>query len=476
MEYPTNVYNLNEKIVKAAKRGKSMVNDDNDKWSDNGDLPINPGHNSGQLEEEQPKKKVLKDKIDNQKGVPIEKLENGSKYKEEPIIYIANNERKVIKNQTNDQKEMSMEELMNSSRRKEMQTENLTHASTRHNAKVYTRKDSAKNIADTPEKSDIKIYTREESTKDSTKNVKPKEEPLANVSTKEIATLDDIQKLKDQLKKLKDETKEPQYIKDLTKYIKNLDSNVGQLSSSLKTFTDAKSWEAISRGRLEARKYANYYDVRGTITTATTSDPHDFDSAAYNVERIFESLERFAEIIYVANDGTDNLYVIVSHGGRTRFSTEAIVYPGECKCYFNTYEIRLRSPTAGLPYRVTEYCINNISEISSIPIEKANIHNDVLPAINTNWIATDITPTNYPTTFMIEVAVSIAGNFSAVVTNGGNAQTVMFNVVSGPALVAGGVYIFNLLVHNGDSVNFIYSTTGGTIQILRVQELDSASA
>ena len=95
---------------------------------------------------------------------------------------------------------------------------------------------------------------------------------------------------------------------------------------------------------------------------------------------------------------------------------------------------------------------------------------------STNWLISDIIPTNTPTTFRIEVAVSIAGNFSATITNGGNSQTVIFNVLAGPILIAGGVYIFDLLVHNGDSVNFIYSTTGGIIQILRVQEIDSASA
>lgn len=268
----------------------------------------------------------------------------------------------------------------------------------------------------------------------------------------------------------------PKYLKDFGKYIESLDSTINQLTENLKTFTNAKSWEAISRGTLDVRRYANYYDVHGTIDVAAASDPNDFDSAVYNVERIYESLERYAEIIYVTNDGTDNLYAIVSHGGRTRFSTEAPIYPGESKCYLNTYEIRLRSPTAGLPYRVTEYCLANISEISSIPVDKAILHNQALPVINTNWLAADIIPTNYPTTFTIEVAVSVAGIFRAVITRAGNAQTVTFNAVAGPALVAGGLYIFSLLVHNGDSVNFTYSATGGTIQILRVQEFDSASA
>jgi hypothetical protein len=486
-----------------------MVNDDNDKWSDNGDLPINPEYNSNQMEDEQSKRKVLKNQMEDEQS-----------------------KRKVLKNQINDQKDMSMEELMNGSKNKDRSIKNTTYISTRPNAKVYTREEQIKNMTNTPAGYDKKVYTAKESAKVLTKNGRFKEsvniatkeesekeekikdltniatkeesskkekiKDLANIVTKEesskkekikdlanIVTKEEseketlsteIQELKDQLKKLKEETKEPQYIKDLSKYIKNLDSNIGQLATGLKTFTDAKSWEAISRGKLEVRRYANYYDIHGTITTAAASDPHDFDSAVYNVERIFESLERYAEIIYVTNDGTDNLYVIVSHGGRTRFSTEAIIYPGEVKFYLNIYEIRLRSPTLGLPYRITEYRISTISEISTIPIEKANLQNQALPAINTNWLTTDITPTNYPTTFMIEVAVSVAGNFNATVTRSGNTQVVTFNIVSGPVLIAGGIYIFDLLVHNGDSVNFTYSATGGTIQLLRVQELDSASA
>lgn len=265
------------------------------------------------------------------------------------------------------------------------------------------------------------------------------------------------------------------YFKELDAHVKNLGSTIEQLAAELKKSTDAKSWEALSQGTLDIRRYANYYDVTDTITTAGSSDPNDFDSPVYNVERVFEYLERYSEIIYVANDGTDILYAIVSHGGRTRFSQEAPIYPGEIKCYFNVYEIRLRSPTAGLPYRVTEYCIRYLLEISDIPIEKANLHNQALPVANANWLATDITPTNTPTTFMIDVAVSIAGVFSAAITKNGIApQTVNFNL--GAALVANSVYTFNLLVHSGDSVNFRYSTTTGTILILRVQEFDSASA
>lgn len=446
-----------------------MVNDDNDKWSDNGELPINPPSNSEHEQlEEKPKRKVLRNVLDNQfndKDMSMEELMNGSKPRKghvnglEKKIEEYKLEEEPIKDLTKNGKE--------SIKRSTKNTQTKTGSTKEGSVKI-----SVKDVDISKEES-----IKEEQIKVSIKGTGIQEEELIKDEL-----LKENQELKNKLVKLKEETnqlkeiKEPSYLKDLTKYIKNLDYTIKELAADLSQYTDAKSWEAISRGNLKVRRYANYYDVSDTINTASASDPNDFDSSVYNTERIFESLERYADIIYVANDGTDNLYIIVSHGGRTRFSTEAPIYPGEIKCYFNVYEIRLRSPTVGLAYRVTEYCINNISEISSIPIEKANLHNQALPAVNTNWLSSDITPTNTPTTFMIEVAVSVSGNFRAVVTKSGNAQTVTFNVVSGPALIAGGVYIFNLLVHSGDSVNFTYSVTGGTIQLLRVQELDSASA
>ncbi len=380
-----------------------MVNDENDKWSDNGDLPINTIYNNPKQLDKKSKKIIINSQS--------------------------------INNQSNGEKEISEEQI------NEMSNKNLL---------INDSFSNTKNLVQTNNDNQIK-------------------EELSKDIISKVA-------LNNKFSKLKEESKEFRYFKEFGTYIKNLDSAIGQLTKELKTFTDAKSWEALSRGNLDVRRYANYYDVHGTITTAGASDPNDFDSPVYNVERVFEYLERFSEIIYVTNDGTDLLHVIVSHGGRTRFSTESPIYPKEIKCFFNIYEIRLRSPTTGLPYRVTEYCLHELSEISSIPIEKANLHNQALPAANTNWLVTDITPSNSPTTFVIEVAVSIAGNFSAVITKGGNAQTVTFNVIPGPALVAGGVYIFDLLVHSGDSINFTYSATGGTIQIFRVQEFDSATA
>jgi len=287
--------------------------------------------------------------------------------------------------------------------------------------------------------------------------------------------------------------------------IQNLNSSLRDFGSVFKTsiekFLDyqskrdeeVKGKDAISRGDVKTKKYINYYDRNFTIPVATAADPNDFDSSIYagnssttfitgaavgRVE-VFTELERYSDTIYVANDGTDTLFVIISHGGKTNFSKEAPIYPGEVKCYHYVYELRFRSPTSGLPYRVSEYCLNKLNTGTTVggvftPIEKGVIHNVALPLVNTDLFATALSPTNTPTLFRVMVAMSVVGNFNATITRGGSTMIVTLNPVPGPALVADGLYIFDILVHSGDTVNFQYSATGGMIHVIRIQEIDAA--
>jgi len=239
---------------------------------------------------------------------------------------------------------------------------------------------------------------------------------------------------------------------------------------------DEKSRQAMEEGTAMVYKYRNYYDVTNTIKKAGPIDPQDFDSPVYNSERIFEVLERYSDILYLINDGIEPLFCVISHEGRTNFSKESIILPGEVKQYYNTYELRLRSPTVGHPYRVTEYMIVDVSETSFIPFELVSLHDVDLPSAGDNLLEEDIIPIHPPTTLRIQVAVSKAGIFSAAITNDRNTQVVNFNATSGPELIGDGVYVFELLVHKGDTVNFRYSTDNGTIKILRVQEIDASTA
>lgn len=247
-----------------------------------------------------------------------------------------------------------------------------------------------------------------------------------------------------------------------------------------------------------------YYDTPLTIITVPTplqpNSPDSFSvlpaTPGYQSENLYAALERISPKITVINDGTATLFVISSPDGKT-WSSENTILTGEARTFWNVWELRLRSPLAGVigppttggVYRVTErdYWLPYIKLVASgspggfNPIDKASLTNQLQPAANTDiltaLLGAPLTPTVTPTTFRITVAMSNGGNFSASIVNGVNpAQVVLFNVVPGPALIAGSLYTFDLLVHAGDIVDFRYSSTGGTIQILRVQEIDAAAA
>lgn len=264
-------------------------------------------------------------------------------------------------------------------------------------------------------------------------------------------------------------------IKSVIRLLQEIASGVIELQGIKPYEYNEKGRDTTRRGRAHIYRYLNYYDIINTIKKAGHTDPQDFDSPIYNVERIYDILERYSDIINVANDGTEPLFVTISHEGKTNFSKESVILPGEVKQYYNVYELRLRSPQIGLPYRVTEYLLMSVSQTSLTPSELVSLQDEPLPEKDTDWLSEDITPLIFPTTFRIQVAVSIEGIFSVAITNDGNTQVVDFNATSGPELIKDGVYVFELLVHKGDSINFRYSEDGGTIKILRLQEIDAAT-
>lgn len=121
-----------------------------------------------------------------------------------------------------------------------------------------------------------------------------------------------------------------------------------------------RSQRSKAKGIIESKIYGNYYDINDTIDVAQATNPNDEDHECYNQEKIFEVLERNADILYVSNDGADTLYVIVSHEGGQNFVRERPIYSGEIKVYLNVYELRLRCATINNEYRVSEYKLSSI--------------------------------------------------------------------------------------------------------------------
>lgn len=109
--------------------------------------------------------------------------------------------------------------------------------------------------------------------------------------------------------------------------------------------------------------------------------------------------------------------------------------------------------------------------VSTIAIEKANEHN-VAKGADVAILSEAVSPTNPPCLFRIMVAIGAATIFKADITKGENTQTVEFN--SGTALAINALYMFDMLVHSGDTVNW-KCTDAATYLVFRVQEIPVAT-
>ena len=96
--------------------------------------------------------------------------------------------------------------------------------------------------------------------------------------------------------------------------------------------------------------------------------------------------------------------------------------------------------------------IDTLTSITQLqPIEQGYSFNTAELA-NTDIFATDITPTNTPTTFRVYVWTDTAGVLSCMRTSGG--VTVTENLNQGANLVADSAYEFNITVGAADTINF----------------------
>lgn len=108
------------------------------------------------------------------------------------------------------------------------------------------------------------------------------------------------------------------------------------------------------------------------------------------------------------------------------------------------------------------------------PIQKALQHNVTLPAAGADLLGANLSPTNTPCSFRVTIAVSITGQLTLVRINGGVEVKPLLN--GGIALSERVEYTWDIQVYAGDTINLEYSTTGGTVMILRIAEIDASTA
>ena len=176
-----------------------------------------------------------------------------------------------------------------------------------------------------------------------------------------------------------------------------------------------------------------YYDTPQTVINVGTplqpNSPDTFSSATavppvqgYQSENIYAALERIATKITVINDGNATLFVISSPDGKT-WSSENTILIGEARTFWNVWELRLRSPAAGIigppttggVYRVTErdFWLAYSSAVAGSNINRAAFTAQSVQPIN-----------NLPLTTQLP-AIAVPNGFSLVVrATVGNATTI----------------------------------------------------
>jgi hypothetical protein len=105
------------------------------------------------------------------------------------------------------------------------------------------------------------------------------------------------------------------------------------------------------------------------------------------------------------------------------------------------------------------------------PLARAQEHN-VAVVGGADILGAALAPINTPCLFRIAAGFDAAGVLSVTITRGGNTQVQQFN--HGVVLVANCLYMFDHLVHSGDTINYRYSVNA-TLQTLRVQEIIAAT-
>jgi len=118
-------------------------------------------------------------------------------------------------------------------------------------------------------------------------------------------------------------------------------------------------------------------------------------------------------------------------------------------------------------------CVYSITKMANplSPLARAEMQN-VAVVGGVDILGAALAPLNTPCLFRVQVGFLGAGVFSATITRAGNTQIQHFN--HGVVLTADCLFMFDLLVHSGDTINYRYSVNT-TLQTLRLQEIVAAT-
>jgi len=183
----------------------------------------------------------------------------------------------------------------------------------------------------------------------------------------------------------------------------------------------------------------------------------------------------------VATGGTINTLVDTTRGWQVNIWEDAIVEIVDVSTGISyTREIdsntanTLNFATNPLPAAVVAgdtYSIRRVVNPLS-PLARAEVHNVAAYVAGADILAADLAPLNTPCLFRIAVGFNAAGILSVDITRAAVTVNQQFN--HGVVLPANCLFMFDHLVHAGDTINYQYNANC-TIQTFRVQEIVAAT-
>jgi hypothetical protein len=279
--------------------------------------------------------------------------------------------------------------------------------------------------------------------------------------------------------KIENQPKEASH-EDLLKKIIANETSIVEEHKDIKKVLD-KLTEIALHSATSPKTSVQYYNKDAqTITAAGPNPPagtnyNPNDNVYSNSELVYMSLQphRRAPRIQIINDSTDTItdktIFVISTSDGSNWTPEATILIGEARSFFNVWELRLRSPTAGVPYRVTEW---DIWLPYSRQIAAANINLNSFTAQNVAvpFPAGALLPNiPVPNGFFLVVRANVSNAnriFIAGPSPGGNAVTNVGVAATRNTLNAGDAV--QLFVSNANLVAVLDSVAAGvdTVDIL----------
>lgn len=269
------------------------------------------------------------------------------------------------------------------------------------------------------------------------------------------------------------------HLRDMSENLRSLTAQQEEMTVHLKRMDDTLASQAV-----QPTITGMYYNKPETpIQVATPVEPQDTDQLSnpatgapgYQREAVWEALRRLSRRLTVINDGTVDLFAIVSPDQK-KWSLEAPIRVGEARTFFDVYELRIRAAQVGDittavgnvflggVYRITEYDFWLAYTTPSVTINRSSF---IIQTVNAPVAGTLLPSINVPGGFRLVIRATV-GNTGQVFVANSIANATTAGVPGNRATLNPGDAV-ELSILNASSVAIAGSAAGQNVDIITEQ-------